>query len=207
VLNTLIPQDHPGNLLRLGAPQQFYSWNATVHIDHDRPLGPPNIDEPLVTDPAQAVLVVEIMRGRDPPTSLAIRMQALIEQPCSTRVGSHVPWGEWGADAVIMQAPMFDDQPATFVHGARVMVVWTRVTYRDWLEEYCYEVYTLDFSQRGRSSLPHWCGGDGGPGGGCIKFEPAYGMSSWDTLTSLSDGSLYFLVSCLSQSVGSEAVD
>jgi len=166
------------------------------------------MDEPLVADPAQAVLVVEVMRGWDLLAFLVIRMQALIEQPCSTRLGSRVPWEEWGTDAVITQGPMYDDQPATFVHGAQVVVMWAHITLKvDWSEEFYYRVYTLDFSQRGRSSLPLWCGGGGGSGEECIKFEPAHGMSSWDVLRSLSDGSLYFLVSRLSQSVGREAGD
>ena len=207
VFNTLIRQGRPGNLCRLGVPQQLYSRDAKIHIDHDRPLGTPNSNEPLIADPAQAVIVVEIVMGLDALAFLVVRTQALIEQVCSTRAGPHVPWEEWGADAVITPAPMHNEGPDIFVHGAQVMVVWAHVTFKmDWLEEFYYGVYTLDFSRR--------CGGAGGSmerafseGGWCIKFEPAHSMSSWDSLRSLSDGSLFFLVSRLSQPVGSIAID
>jgi len=208
VLNTLIPQDHPGNLWRLGVPQQLPSGNVKLHVDHDQPLGTLNKDEPLIADPAQTILVVEIM-GRLDLVFLAVRTQALVEQACSTRAGSRVSWEEWGTDAMITRTPRCRGVPDTFVHGAQVMVMWPHEFIdMSWSHACYHEVYTLDFSQRGRSSLPlgHGEGGgsEGSPlseGEGCIRFEPGHGMRADDKLGSLSDGSLFFLVS-LSQSAG-----
>ena len=215
VLNTLIPQDHPGNLRRLEVPQQFHSRNAKLHVDHDRPLGTLTGDEPLIADPAQTVLVIEITRGWDTLFFLTVRMQALIEHACSTREGSHVLWEEWGTNTVTTQIPMRDGGPDTiFVHGAQVVVILPHDLFeQSWSAECYYSVYTLDFSRRGRNSLSlgrrEGGGSEGNPlskGEGCVRFEPGRGMCACDKLRSLSDGSLFFLVSRLSQSVRSEAV-
>jgi len=82
-----------------------------------------------------------------------------------------------------------------------IWVVWVHFT-GDW------GVQTFDFSRRGRSSLPLWGGGGGeiermGIGDCCDPiFEKRDDMDPWD-LKSLSDGSLFYLVSNFSH-VGSE---
>ena len=48
VFNTLVPQDHPGNLRRLELPQQFHHTAAKICVDRDRSLG----TQPLIPDPA-----------------------------------------------------------------------------------------------------------------------------------------------------------
>jgi len=35
VFNTLIRQDHPGNLRRFGFPTEFRNWRAKIFVDHD----------------------------------------------------------------------------------------------------------------------------------------------------------------------------
>ena len=172
-------------------------------------MGTLNKEDPLIADPAQTVLVVEIT-GAWNLVFLAVRTQALIEHACSTRVDSHVPWGEWGTGVVITRTTTRHSVPDTFVHGAQVVVMWPHDLFgMSWSCECYYKAHTLDFSQRGRSSLPLWYE----EGGGCewsslsegeryIKFEPGHGMCAGDKLRSLSDGSLFFLVSRLLQSVG-----
>ena len=210
VFNTLIPQSHLGNLRRLGLPRPVHHWAAKIHIDHDRPLGTPTGDESLIADPTQAVLFLELTKNWGPQVFLVVRTQALIEQTCSTRANPYLPWDEWGMDSVVMESLIVE--PRIFVHGAQVMVVqWLAggLNFPGWY----YNIQTFDFSRRGRSSLPLW-GGEGcgtertawfeDKGG--IRFEPGDEMGSLDELRSLSDGNLFYIVSCPSRSIGSEAV-
>jgi len=79
MFNTLIPQGRPGNLRRLGLPQGSHHYQATkIYIDHDRPLGALNRNEPLIVDPAQADLILEIMNW-DLRVFFVVRIQALVE--------------------------------------------------------------------------------------------------------------------------------
>jgi len=87
----------PGNLQRLALLPRFYDRAGEISIDQDRPLGELNGDEPLIADPAQAVLVLMFAEGCDPCTLLVMRMQALGEQTNQTCTDFSVPWNEWGA--------------------------------------------------------------------------------------------------------------
>jgi len=101
---------------------------------------------------------------------------------------------------MVMEIPMANSKPEIFVHGAQVVVVWTR-WFGDW------GVQTFDFSRRGRSSLPLW-GGVYGKTWRSTQYENRWdlrlerpgGMRPWN-LESLGDGSLFYLVSCFSQSI------
>lgn len=202
VFDTLIPEDCPGSLLRLGLPQRFHNRAAYIRADHDRSLGTLNGDEPLIADPAQAVLVLEIMSGRGPQALLIVRMQALAEQMRLTRTGSCVPWDEWSGDGVVVEIPTGDSDREVFVHGAQVVVVWGPHV-GDW------DVQTFDFSRRGRSCLPLLGGGGG------IKStrlgnhrdlicRPDGCIYPW-LLKSLSDGSIFHLVSRLPSPLGTKS--
>lgn len=206
MFNTLILQDHPGNVRRLGLPRRFHEWTAKIQVDHDRLLGAMNSDEPLIVDPAQAVLVVELTGGLESPVFLAVRMRTLIEQMCSTRADSYVPWDEWGRDAVVMEVPALHGTPCVFVHGAQVVVVQDYVGGSwDWLWRYI--VQTVDFSLQGRSYIPVWGGGSGTEKRVLLKSDGCFILELVDgghlsNLRSLSDGGLFFLVSWLFQSAG-----
>lgn len=215
MFDTLIPQYHPGNLRRLGLPQRFHgqTWVGSIHADHNRPLGTPNRDEPLIADPAQAILIVELANSWDLHALLVIRTQALIDQKPSHELNPLVPWGEWGGDAVVMEALMSDDDPDILIHGAQVVLVWPhRISepnrhgpYRN------FDVQTFDFSRRGRSSQQLLDGEEGETesnmpleGGRWFRFEPGGAGASLDgELRSLSDGSLFYLVSCRPSPAGS----
>ena len=206
VINTLVPQYDTGGLRRLVLPQRFHGKYTTIRIDHDRPLGTLNRYDPLIADPAQAVLVLDIENSRGPRFFLVVRIQALVEQTRLTGAGPCVPWDEWCGDAVVMGIPIQDDEPNVFVHGAQVVVVWAPSD-QDW------RVLTLDFSRRGRNFLPRLDGGNGGTEK-CVlfederdlRFEPCDGMSIWADLNSLRDGSLFHLVSRSSLPIGSEVI-
>jgi len=212
VFNTLIPQDRPGNLRRFRVPQEFRDWPAEIFVDHDRDLGTPNGDEALISDPAQAVLAIKLLRSSEPYALLVVRTQAF-DQPYSEHEDLRiVPWAEWGRYVVALRVPALRaSELFTLVHGAQVMVV--RVSYSsDWYREGrpCYHVHAFDFG-RG-SPLPLRCG-DNWTGwmvwfedGVSFRFESDIDMRGKNELMSLSDGSLFHLVSCLPQPRGSEVV-
>ena len=213
VFNTLIPQHHPGNMRRLELPQPFYGqhWTSQMHLDGDSLLGTLNRDEPLIADPAQAVLVVELANSQDLCVFLVIRTQALIDQTFSTCApNSLVPWDEWRGDTVAMEVQMHNNDPEIFIHGARVVLVWPDPVSEPNLRGTYSGVQVLDFSRRGRSSMQPPDGGRGGTGsvvplegGRCFRIYPSdAGATSEDQLRSLSDGSFFYLVGCRPQSAG-----
>jgi hypothetical protein len=209
--NTLIPQDDPSNSRRFNLPSWHTHWGAPILVDCDRPLGTPDIDGPLVADPAQAILVMEFPASQDPSVLVIVRTQALIGYACSPRAGFDVPWGDWGKGAVVMEVPRHCDYISTSVHGTKVVVqTYTGVR----LGHYpSYRIHTFDFSRRGSSSLQllNEVGGgterealfDNGLG---FQLEGSEGMSSWASLESLGGGSLFYLVSCFYRSIGSKVV-
>lgn len=60
VFNTLAPQGHPRNLRRFRLPPRYRDWTAHVRLGRDRSLGTVNRDEPLITDPAQAIFTMDL---------------------------------------------------------------------------------------------------------------------------------------------------
>jgi len=112
----------------------------------------------------------------------------------------------------VVEVPARNHAPCVFVHGAQVVVMWPHGTSAQaWLRDRdYYGVHLLDFSWRGRSSLPR---GGGFKGNALIddewrfSFETGVGVSVLrNELRSLSDGSIFCLVSCLSRTVCSGAV-
>jgi len=212
VFNTLIPQDHPGNLRRFGVPLKFRDWHAEIFVDHDRDLGTPNGDEALIADPVQAVLAIKLRQSAEHCAFLVVRTQAF-DQPYSEHGDSSiVPWAEWGRYVVVLWAPeLHTPELLTLVHGAQVMVVQVYYS-RDWHQEGypCCHVHAFDF---GRGSPLPLRRGDNGTGwmawfedGVSFRFESDIDMRGTNELMSLSDGSLFHLVSRLPQYRGSEVV-
>ena len=89
-----------------------------------------------------------------------------------------------------------------FVHGVQVMVAWAFFSYGwDRPGHPCYHVHTLNFGQDRPLPLRS---GDNGIGwrawfedGVDFRFESGIATRGWDELRSLSDGSLFYLVSFL----------
>ena len=61
VFNTLIPQACSGSSRRLSFLPGYSEEDVLLHVDQDRYLGTSNGGGPLITDPTQAILVVEFL--------------------------------------------------------------------------------------------------------------------------------------------------
>jgi len=93
------------------------------------------------------------------------------------------------------------------------MIVWASLPHGfDWPQHAPPHIYTFDFSQRGCSFLPFRSGAGGirrvllREDGASVRFEWDDNVTVWDELRPLRDGSLFHVVSFLSQSAGSEIV-
>ena len=135
---------------------------------------------------------------------LVVRMQVLVEQSRLICTDPHILWDEWRGDVVVMNVPRSDTGVEVFVHGAHVTLMWSPYD-TEWA------LQTFDFSRWGCSSLPLWADGGGGTersvlfeGEGGLGFDVCGYVTPGGNLWSLSDGSLFYLVSHFPQSVGSE---
>ena len=196
LFNTFLPQDHPRNLRRFDIPLRYRGRFSSVITDCDGPLG--TQDGSLITDPAQAILVVDLCDGDEPHhLSLVLRIQTLVARACSMSSDTCIPWDEWKRDAVIMEMPVYDSH--IFTHGVHVIVVGKRAHVGDdadhlWLR-------TFDFSLRGCRALQAKGGRAGRrrtdvyESGRDFTLEGTVGVSDWG-LNSLGNGAFYSLVSC-----------
>ena len=156
------------------------------------------MDEPLIADPAQAILVVELESGQGTRVLVVVRTQTLIEYACSPRTDFGVPLDDWGKGVVVMEIPEPCDYLSTFVHGTKVVVQ----TFRPG-QPPSYHIHTFDFSRRGCSSL-RFLNEEGGVterevlfrDGRSFEFKGSTGMGPRVILESLDDGSLLYPVSC-----------
>jgi hypothetical protein len=208
VFNTFFPQDDPSNSRRFSIPSEPHDWDVCIHVDCDRHLGTPNMDDPLIADPAQAILVVELAGSRDPSVLVVVRTQALIEYACSPHADFDVPWDVWGKGAVVMEIPNHGNSISTFVHGTKV-VMQVSADVQPGSER----IHTFDFSRWGCGSLRRLNEGGGGTerealfkDGRSFEFEGSEGTSPWASLESLGDGSLFYPVSRFYRSTGSKVV-
>ena len=198
VYNTLIPRDRPTNSRRFGLPQRYHGRRVLVHVDQDRSLGTPTRDGPLITDPTQAILVVELPKiDHHPVVLLVVRIRDLIKHVCSTRVGVYIPWDEWGRSAVVMEDQVSGYGSFIHVYGTHLVVLtWP---YRQ-SRRGCFHVRTFDFSRRGCAGLPLWDEEDGGAGreasfsdGREFVHETIRlgGVTPWSDVESLGDGNFF----------------
>ena len=195
VFNTLIPQACSGSSRRLSFLPGYSEEDVLLHVDQDRYLGTSNGGGPLITDPTQAILVVEFLGSQWGYFLLVVRVQALIESIVSTCTDGRIPWGEWGRGAVLMETPRFSRNTPIYVHGTHVMV---GVPLRHGLRGRI-NIRTFDFGRRGRSVLPLW-DEEGGGDERRASFEDGQkftleGAIWWNNIQSLSDGHLFGLVS------------
>jgi hypothetical protein len=201
VFNTLVPQDHPSNSRRFSVPSGHNDWGARIHVDRNRHLGTPDMDKPLVVDPAQAIFVVELQGGQGTSVLVAVRTQVLIEYTCSPRADFGVPWDDWRKGAVVMEIPRHCNYRSTSVRGTKVVVqTFTGVQLG---QPPSYRIHTFDFSRRGCSSLRFLNEEGGGTerealfgDGRSFELEGSEGMRPQAILESLDDGSLLYPVSC-----------
>ena len=198
VFNTLLPQDHPRHLRRFRLPPKHNQRSVHVHLDRDRSLGTVDRDGPLLVDPTQAILIMDLSpTNLEPHAFLILRMQDLIEHACSMRTGVQIPWDEWGKGAVVIEIPIDSTYLSTIIHGARVLAI--RNTHRG--PEEHHRIHIFDFSRRASTALPLLDGGDGGTerraafkdGRSCL-FEGGVGVSMWG-IQSLGDSVMFYKVS------------
>lgn len=151
VYNTLIPQDHPMSSRSFILPPQYHDRDVHIHADKDRPLGIPNSDGPLVTDPTQAILVLELLKSRhEHSILLVVRIQAFIERVCSTCTDIHIPWDEWGKGAVVIEnRPRY--RSSIHIHGTHLVVL--EMPYHRGRRGHP-SVRAFDFSRSGCGALP-----------------------------------------------------
>jgi len=203
VFDTLIPQGCPGNSRRFSLPPRYGSeYYSVVHVDRDRYLGKLDKDVPFITDPTQAILVVEVLRPMRQSVSLVVRMQALIEKVCSTRTDDHIPWDEWGRGVTIMKSPRGPRFPI-HVHGTHVVVLTSLDDRR---------VHVFDFGRRGGGSLSLLDREDGGEKRRVLfedgrEFILEVDNISWGGVQSLGNGAFFHSVSYLPRSYSDDAVD
>ena len=197
MFDTLIPQGHSGSFLQFRFPLRYESRNIRIHIDPVRPLGKVARDGPLIVDPTQAILAIELLAvefSLGPRVLLALETNVLTEHMSSTRTGPRIPWEEWGNDAVTLEIPMGRNDLSTFVHGTYVEVV---ICANNNVPEY--SLHTFDFSKRGRRALP-LRSGEGGEterrsvleDGRKLVFEGAVGMFT-ENMLMLGDGTMVYM--------------
>ena len=205
VFNTLIPQDCPMSSRRLDLPPQYDSDRcALIHVDQDRSLGTLDRDGPIITDPTQAILVVKLTKLYHGDVLLVVRIQPLIECVCSPRTGAHIPWDEWGRDAVIMENPVSRYGLDVYVHGTHLVLL--EIPYQ-FVQRGCPRVRTFDFCRHGCSALPLWHKGGGAErkalfldGSEFVLEATGAGVATpWGGTGSQGDGN-FFQVSYLSHS-------
>ena len=150
LFNTLVSQDDSRSLRRFRVPQRYRNWFPSVIIDRGMPLGTLNQDEPLIVDPAQAFIVIELFRGEvSTLASIVLRTQALIRHSCSMSTDTHIPWEEWGKDAMIIEIPTLHLK--FYVQGTQMIEAKMRRVPGGGMEHIC--LRTFDFSKRGCSTL------------------------------------------------------
>lgn len=200
VFNTFFPQEHPRNVRRFKLPPKCHGRSVLAYLDRGRSQGGVNRDGPLIVDPAQTILVIELWPTPTEKHALIIlRIQPLVERAGSIRTEVEIPWDEWGRGATIMDVPINNHNSSTIVHGARMLMI--HYTGHDQNEHH--RIHIFDFSRRGSPSLPVLGGSDGGierkavfeDGRSCL-FKDGDGMSSWG-LQSLGDSLVFYIVSLI----------
>ena len=198
VFDTYVPQDNRGNSRRFNFSQKHQGAHILIHVDPNRYLGGRTRDEPLVADPTQLILVLEVRKPDGRFILLAVRIQALVEGIYPICPNDNVPWEEWGRGTVILEVPLPSLELPIYVHGTHLVVVDTSECGR---RENLLRVF--DFRRRECSTLPHWDEGGGtgrrilfGDGREFVLEDGGYGLSKGG-MRSLSDGNFVNLVSHL----------
>ena len=160
LIDTLVLAGHSANSRRFRLPQRYRDLRPIIHVDGDRCLGTLDRDRPLITDPTQAVLVIEL-EGDEQQVLVIVRIQTLVGHLRSVGADGCVPWDEWKGGAVVMKVPRHGSGgscSSPLVQGVRVILqkVDNPIRYPG-----RFHLSTFDFSRRGFSILPYLDEGDG----------------------------------------------
>ena len=203
IFDTLVPRNSPVSSRRFRVPSRYRDWFPILHIDDDRNFGTLDQDRPLVTDPAQAVLVVKLLGPGGRRAPLVVRVQTLIQHVDSTSTDVCAPWDEWGSGAAVIEVPERASAfggPYLLVQGSRVtsvaMCTTTGVGGDIIRPHFC----TFDLSRRGWGILSLRDEGDGAErrvafeDGRNFLLQGDQGTTDWG-FYSLGDGKFMHLVS------------
>ena len=209
-INTLTPRDHPLNLRRFRVPSRFRGWRPSVHVDGDRCLGTLDRDRPLITDPTEAIFILELVARDDQRVLIVVRIQTLIEHLCSVSTDGCVPWDEWRRGAVVMKVPQVPQRghghtgSKPFVHGVHVVLMEQYTDDDVERSQGSFHLRTFGFSQRGCGALPLCDEGNGAErrasfeDGRKLLLQKDKGMVEY-VLDSSGDSNFMHLASCLNR--------
>ena len=161
IFDTLGPSNHQVRSRRFCVPQRYHDWIPALHVDGDRCLG--SLDRPLMTDPAQAVLVITLVSPDGPRVLLIVRVRTLIECVHSMSPDTCLPWEEWGRGGAVME--LLDctsgyKGPYLSIQGVRVTCVNATLGVNG-LPPPQLQMHTFDLSRRSWSTLQLWDEGNG----------------------------------------------
>ena len=139
---------------RLNFPPQYDTGGDThIHVDQGRSLGTPDRNGPIITDPAQAILVVRLTKLYYGDVLFVVRIQSLIiERVCSSWTDTHIPWDEWGKGAVIIDNLQSRYGFDVYIHGTRLVLL--KILHHR--PNRGLRVRTFDFGRRACGALPLW---------------------------------------------------
>ena len=209
LFDTFVSRNHPVGSRRFCMPLRYRDWFPVLHIDSDMCFGARDRNGPLATDPAQAVLVIKLVRSSESQGPLVVwmlvvRTQTLIERMHSVSADAPIPWEEWGRGAVVIEVPEHASVgrgPYPLVQGVHVIWVTTYTAPGDDGYPSPPRLCTFDFSRRGWSILPLLNEGGGTmrrasfEGGRQLLLQGDEGMAE-SGFKSLGDGKFMYLVSC-----------
>ena len=191
VSDTLVSRGHRVNSQRFLLPLRYHDWWLSVHVDSARCLGTPDHNRLFITDPTQAVVVVELASPHGERVLIIVWIQTLIKHLRPTGANDFVPWDEWGSGATFIEVSVDDDTSYLLVQGIHVVLL------KAWVTSH---LRIFDFSRRGCSILPLLDEGDGTKrrvsleDGRGLLFQEGEDMVEWG-LDSVGDGNFVYLVS------------
>ena len=151
LFNTLTPGGHPASSRRFRVPQEYRGKPAFVFVDPHRCLGTHDRDRPLITDPTQAVLVMELVDDWQ-RILVIVRIQTLVGHLHSVDTDGCVSWDEWKRGAAVMKVERRSGRSwGPFVQGVHVVLVEERIP-PGVGRKVC--LSTFDFSRWGYGTVP-----------------------------------------------------
>jgi len=157
LFDTCVPPGHPVNSRRFCFPLRYHDWFFSVHVDTDRCLGTLDQDRPLVTDPAQAVLLLKLAsQGYEGHVLLIVRIHTLIEHVRSMNPSACVSWEVWGRGVAVMDFQILRSDGSRYLLVQGVRVILAKMCTLPGATGYHPSLRIFDFGQRGWGTLPPW---------------------------------------------------
>ena len=120
LFDTSVSQAYPTNFRRFRLPLKYLHFYPSMALDACIGLGMLNQDEPLIVDPIQAFVLLQLsINYESTNVAIALRIKALVEQACLVGADTYIPWGELERDAVVVE--MLVPYPGFHVQGVNVI--------------------------------------------------------------------------------------